>query len=80
MAFEPYQTPRGLPVRLPNDQCDPAIVDRVVVLRVSKEGELFLNFEPEDRDGLAMRLSDIYGMRQAVFFTCKRMIRPRFRR
>jgi len=64
MVNEPYQRPTGLPVRLPRDHCEPGLIDRTIVLRVTDGGKLFLNTEPEDWNGLGTRLSEIYRLRQ----------------
>lgn len=64
MTFEPYETPTGLTVALPRDHCRPGLADRLIVLRVTNDGKLFLNFEQEDRKGLANRLLEIYAMRR----------------
>jgi hypothetical protein len=44
-------------------RCKPGLVDRVIVLRVTDQGTLFLNTEEETRDNLASRLSEIYRLR-----------------
>jgi biopolymer transport protein ExbD len=38
--------------------------DRLIVLRITNEGKLFLNFEPVDWNDLEKRLSKIYGLRK----------------
>ncbi len=63
--FHPYRVPTGLAVRLPQNTCEHGdFPDRIIVLRVTKEGTLFLNMEPENWEGLPQRLSDIYRMRK----------------
>ena len=64
IAFEPYETPTGLRVSLAPEQCTPGRVDRITVLRITNDGELFLNFEPEDWKELPGRLLAIYRLRR----------------
>ena len=63
IGVSPYPRPTGLPVTVAQDHCAPGLVDRALVLRVTAEGKLFLNYEPEDSNGLPQRLSQIYRMR-----------------
>jgi biopolymer transport protein ExbD len=64
MSFEPYKTPTGLPVGLASDRCKFDSDDRLIVLRITDTGKLFINTEPVDWKGLAGRLSAIYDMRK----------------
>jgi hypothetical protein len=58
MLFKPYKLPKGLPVRLPSFPCQPDVLsDRIIVLRVTKSGELFINAEPVRWTDLRSRLS-----------------------
>jgi len=52
----------GFRVRIASDKCDCGDA-RTIVLRVSANGELFRNQEPEGKGALARRLSEIYGTR-----------------
>lgn len=61
MAFEPYETPTGLPVRLPSTRCVHHGDDRLLVLRVDEKGKLHLNNEPEEWKDLPGVLSNIYS-------------------
>jgi biopolymer transport protein ExbD len=64
MLFKPYKLPKGLPVRLPSFPCQPDVLsDRIIVLRVTKSGELFINAEPVRWTDLRSRLSAIYSTR-----------------
>jgi|SRR5579872_3760971 biopolymer transport protein ExbD len=63
MTFEPYETPTGLSVTLPPDHCRPGLVEPPIVLRVTNNGKLFLNVEPEDWNQLAKRILEIYATR-----------------
>jgi biopolymer transport protein ExbD len=63
MVFPSFYFSRGLRVGLAPARCPSDGVDRVIVLRITGEGKLFLNFEQEDRDKLAFRLSQIYRPR-----------------
>ncbi len=63
LTFEPYETPTGLCVTLPPDHCRLGLVEPPIVLRVTNDGKLFLNVEPEDRKGLAKRILEIYAAR-----------------
>ena len=64
MLFKPYELPKGLPVRAALDRCEPDLIDRPLVLRVTSEGMIFINTEEETWDKLAGRLAEIYRMRQ----------------
>lgn len=61
--FEPYVSPKGLPVRLVSDRCE-LEGDRPIVLRIRDTGELFINQEKEDWKNVADRLSQIYRIRE----------------
>jgi len=69
MVFGPYPAPRGLFVALPSRNCDgwrhgTDVPDRIIVLRISNKGEVFLNSEAEDWQGIRQRLFDIYRLRK----------------
>lgn len=64
MELTPNEIPKGLPVRVALDRCEPGLVDRTLVLRITDEGAIFLNTELETWDKLASRLAEIYRMRQ----------------
>jgi biopolymer transport protein ExbB len=55
---------KGLPVELAPARCKYGDFDRLLVLRVTDGGQVFLNKEQEDWNGLADRLSEIYQMRE----------------
>jgi biopolymer transport protein ExbD len=63
MALEPYERPTGLHVGLVPDCCVDEGDDRLIVLRLSDAGELFINQTLEDWNGLPEVLSKIYGSR-----------------
>ncbi len=68
MAFEPYETPTGLAVAPASARCKygpgrPA-PDRLILLRITNSGQLFINMEPEDWKGLRSRLGEIYRSRE----------------
>lgn len=64
MPLLPFPTPKGLDVELAPAHCAHDGVDRLLVLRVTDGGQVFLNEEQEDWNGLAARLSEIYRMRE----------------
>lgn len=64
IGVDPRPAATGLRVLLPQDRCQAGLVDRSLVLRVTNNGKLFLNYEPEDWKGISARLSEIYGMRR----------------
>jgi biopolymer transport protein ExbD len=55
----------GFRVRIDSGKCDHGALSRLIILRVSANGDLFLNFEPVDRRNLATRLSEIFETRNA---------------
>jgi len=55
---------KGLSVELAPARCKYGDIDRLLVLRVTDGGQVFLNDEQEDWNGLAARLSEIYRMRE----------------
>ncbi len=63
MAFEPYEKPTGLHVGLVPDRCVYEGDDRLLVLRLSDAGELFINQTQEDWNILPEVLTKIYGSR-----------------
>jgi len=63
MTFPSFHTPKGLNVALASARCGCESVDRVIILRITDAGKLFLNTEPEDFNNLATRLSQIYSLR-----------------
>jgi biopolymer transport protein ExbD len=65
-AWTPFFAPReptGLDVELASANCRYDAVDRLIVLRVTGAGKVFINEEQEDWNGLAGRLSEIYSTR-----------------
>jgi len=68
MACKPYGPPTGLPVALPSLRCDYGrgpfpLPDRIIVLRITNTGELFINMEPLRWAELSTRLAAIYRLR-----------------
>jgi biopolymer transport protein ExbB/TolQ/biopolymer transport protein ExbD len=61
--FSSSYSPRGLAVGLVSARCEYEGDDRLIVLRIIRAGDLFLNTEPEDWNSLAGLLSEIYKMR-----------------
>jgi len=55
---------KGLPVELAPAQCEYPDINRLLVLRVTDGGQVFLNEEQETWNGLDARLSEIYRMRE----------------
>jgi len=63
MSFLSFQTPKGLDVELASNCCEYDGHNRMVALRITDAGKLFLNQEQQDWNGLGGRLSEIYGKR-----------------
>lgn len=61
--FHPYRAPTGLTVLLPSFRCRPEVSDRIIVLRVMANRELFINQEPIAWTDLPRRLSAVYSTR-----------------
>jgi biopolymer transport protein ExbD len=61
--FQPYDVPTGLHIGLASARCEYEGDDRLIVLRITDAGKLFLNTEQEDWNSLPGRLSEIYSMR-----------------
>jgi biopolymer transport protein ExbD len=70
MLFSSYGVPKGLEVQLPSNRCESDADQRVIVLRVTNAGGVFLNEEHQDWNTLGDRLSAIYSMRahRVLFF------------
>jgi biopolymer transport protein ExbB/TolQ/biopolymer transport protein ExbD len=64
MEYSFYKIPTGLYVETVPAALDCEEDHRVIVLHVTQAGELFVNQEQEDWNGLANRLSDIYSLRR----------------
>jgi biopolymer transport protein ExbD len=64
MTFASFHKPTGFYVELASARCEYDGDDRLIVLHITDAGRLFLNQEQEDWNGLADRLSQIYGMRK----------------
>jgi len=60
IALYQWHTSTGLSV----SPCPDKRGDRTTLLRITKAGELYLNFEKEDWSGLSARLSQIYSLRE----------------
>jgi biopolymer transport protein ExbB/TolQ/biopolymer transport protein ExbD len=63
MTFSSFNTPAGLHLALASGHCESDGNDRVVTLRITDAGKLFLNAEQEDWNSLGIRLSQIYSLR-----------------
>ena len=63
LAFEPYERPTGLHVGLVPNRCVDEGDDRLIVLRLSDKGELFINQTQEEWHILPELLSKIYRSR-----------------
>jgi len=64
MEYASYKTPTGLGIELAPPRCQLDGDDRLIVLRVTDGGNIFLNEEREDWNGMARRLSRIYSGRK----------------
>jgi biopolymer transport protein ExbD len=65
MTFPSFHTPTGFYVELASARCeDYDVVDKLIVLHITDTGQLFLNQEQEDWNNLAVRLSQIYSMKE----------------
>jgi hypothetical protein len=64
MTFASFHTPKGFYVELPSARCESDVADRLIVLRITGTGEVFLNLEHQDWNTLASRLSEIYRNRK----------------
>jgi biopolymer transport protein ExbB len=62
MTFSSFRISRGLVVGIASAHCEND-GDRVITLRITDTGKLFLNAEQEDWNGVATRLSEIYKLR-----------------
>lgn len=58
-----YHASTGLPIGFAPLRCDGRAPERMIVIRVAKDGKLFLNFEQESEEGLRNRLVEIYRMK-----------------
>ena len=65
MEYSSYETPMGLYVGMTPATlgCEFDLADRLIVLRLTDAGKVFLNQDQEDWNGLAGRLSEIYSLR-----------------
>jgi biopolymer transport protein ExbD len=66
LVWMPFFSPReatGFSVELASAGSKSDLADRLIVLRISDAGKLFLNHDEQDWNSLAGRLSEIYGMR-----------------
>lgn len=61
--FHPYRIPVGLRVLFPSFPCRPDVADRMIVLQVMANNELFINREQVSKENLPRRLSAIYKTR-----------------
>ena len=63
MEYASYKSPTGLPVSVVPTHCEYEGDDRLVVLRLTDAGKLFVNQTQEDWNGLPEALATIYGLR-----------------
>src|SRR5271165_1366085 len=63
LTFTSYRWPRGLEIGLASADCVSDLADRLIVLHITDERKVFINYEQEDWNNLAGRLSEIYSMR-----------------
>jgi hypothetical protein len=63
MEYSSYQTPMGVYVSVVPARCEYEGDDRLIVLRLTDAGKLFINQTPEDWNSLPEVLSKIYGSR-----------------
>jgi biopolymer transport protein ExbD len=63
MEYSSYQTPMGLSVSVVPARCDYEGDDRLIVLRLTDAGKLFINQTQEDWNSLPDVLSKIFGLR-----------------
>ena len=70
MTFASFHTSTGFYVELASARCESDVVDKFIILRITDDGKLFLNYEEEDWNTLADRLSQIYSLRaeRVIFF------------
>ena len=64
MTFASFHTSTGFDVEVASARCEYDVVDKLIVLRITETGRLFLDYQPEDWNSLADRLSQIYSMRK----------------
>jgi biopolymer transport protein ExbD len=63
IAFPRFHNAKGLPVSLVPTRCEDVGDDRLIVLRLTETGNLFINQTEEDENSLPELLSKIYGTR-----------------
>jgi len=63
MTFGFFPVPRGLRVGIAPDHCEYTDGERLITLRITESGKIFLNSEQEDGQNLAVRLAEIYTAR-----------------
>jgi biopolymer transport protein ExbD len=63
MSFASFREPRGLGIEVASARCKYEGEDRLIVLRISNGGRLFLNSEQQNWNTLASRLAEIYSLR-----------------
>jgi biopolymer transport protein ExbD len=63
MEYASYKTPTGLSVSVVPDSCEYEGDDRLIVLRLTDAGKLFINQTQEDWNSLPEVLVKIYGLR-----------------
>jgi biopolymer transport protein ExbD len=64
MTFASFHTSTGFDVELASARCEFDGEDRLIILRITDAGKVFLNYEQEDWNTLPDRLSEIYSWRE----------------
>lgn len=64
ILLKPYELPKGLPVGVALDRCEPGLIDRPLVLHITNQSTIFINTEEETCDKLRSRLGETYRKRQ----------------
>ena len=63
MSFASFREPKGLGIKVASAGCESGVVDRLIVLRITNGGKVFLNSEQQNWNTLTSRLAEIYGFR-----------------
>ncbi len=73
LTLASFDEPKGFDVLLPSERCQDDNGDRLIVLRITNEGNVFINFEPQEWDTLSTRLSEIYSarMQRAIYLVAE---------
>ena len=63
MSFASFREPKGLGIEVASARCEYEGDDRLIVLRITNGGRLFLNSEQQNWNTLTSRLAEIYSFR-----------------